>query len=230
VLHSWTYADTDVSRNVVEGGMRWTADQTVSSIIQQKPLELEPAGSGSPGELTGSASVGGHVEGTALIDWIEPASSVAADKILIDSRNRQVAVRVAAELKLRITKLLRDPNGLPDGKGKRTRLSRDKECTLRSGLTEAFEYAALFAAKGPLPNRTKGLGRPPDNAVFIFIDDIIHACKAVGLKPGLRYIKPKSLPVLIYIELAPLLWPGRPKDPRRLFERWQRSRTTLDRL
>jgi hypothetical protein len=168
--------------------------------------------------------------GAALIDWIEPASSVDAGKILIDSRNRQVAARVATEFDRRITKLLRDPKGLPDGKGKRTRLTRPKEHKLRSGLAEAFEYAALFAANGPLPNRAKRLGRPADNAVFIFIDDIIRACQAVGLKPGLRYVTPKSLPVLIYVELAPLLWSGRPKNPRRLFERWQRYRPTLVRL
>ena len=107
MLHSWTYADTDVSRNVAEGGMRWTADQTVSSIIQQKPLELEPAGSGSPGELTGSASVGGHVEGTALIDWIEPTSTMDAGQILIN----RLTPREAEVFERRIDSVLRDPPG-----------------------------------------------------------------------------------------------------------------------
>jgi hypothetical protein len=163
--------------------------------------------------------------GTALIDWIEPASSVDASKILIDRRNRRVAKRVAVEFDLRINKLLSDPKGLPDGKGKRTRLTRPKEHKLRSGLAEAVEYAALFA--GPLPNRAQGLGRPPDNAVFLFIDDIDRACRAAGLKPGLRYVNPVSLPVALFIELAPLIWPGHPKNPRKLFERWGRLRSTL---
>jgi hypothetical protein len=162
-----------------------------------------------------------------LVDWIEEASSVNAGRILTDRRDKRRAVRDAAEVDRRIFKLLRDPRGVPNGKGKRTRLTRPKEDKLKLSLAEAVEYAALLAAKGPLPNQAKGVGRPPDNAVFIFIDDVIQACEAVGLKPGLRYTEPKSLPVLIYIELAPLLWPGQPKDPRRLFERWQRFRTTL---
>jgi hypothetical protein len=168
--------------------------------------------------------------GTALIDWIEPTSSMDAGNILIDRRSKQAAARDAAEVDRRITKLLRDPKGLPDGKGKRTRLSRPQEHMLRSGLAEAFEYAAVFAADGPLPDRTKRPGRPADNAVLIFIDDIMRACQTAGLKPGLRYVTPKSLPVLVYIELAPLLWSGRPKNPRRLFERWQRYRPILVRL
>jgi hypothetical protein len=203
--------------------MRWTADETVSAIIQQKFLELEPAGSGAQG--VPSALVGSQADGIALIDLIEPTSTMNASKILIDRRNKQVVERVAAEFDQRITKLLSDPKGLPDGKGKRTRLTRPKEQRLRSGLAEALEYAALFA--GPLPNRTRGLGRPPDNAVFIFIDDIDRACRAADLKPGLRYVKPVSLPVALFVELAPLIWPGHPKNPRKLFERWKRHRSTL---
>jgi hypothetical protein len=165
--------------------------------------------------------------GAALIDWIEPASSVDAGKILVDRRKRRVAARFAAQLDQRITKLLGNPAGVPDGKGNRTRLTPSKEHELRSGLAKAAEYAALFSARGPLPNRQPRRGRPPDNAVFIFIDDIIRACREAGLKPGLRYVKPVSLPIAVYVELAPLLWPGHPKNPRRLFERWQRFRSTL---
>jgi hypothetical protein len=33
----------------------------------------------------------------------------------------------------------------------------------------------------------KGRGRPPDNAVFLFIDDLVQAHEEVGLKPSLRY-------------------------------------------
>jgi len=160
-----------------------------------------------------------------MIDLIEPASSVDANNILIDRRSKEATGRFAAERDRRIAKLLSDPKGLPDGKGKRTKLTRPKQQRLRSGLAEALEYAALFP--GPLPNREPGLGRPPDNAVFIFIDDIHRACRAADLKPGLRYVRPVSLPVAIFVELAPLIWPGHPKNPRKLFERWKRHRSTL---
>jgi len=64
--------------------------------------------------------------------------------------------------------------------------------------------------------------------MFLFIDDIIDACKESGLKPGLRYVADsESLPVQLFIELAPLLWPGSAKNPRKLFERWQRVRPSL---
>jgi hypothetical protein len=127
-----------------------------------------------------------------MVGWIEATSSVDVKNILIDRRSKKVAERCAAECDLRITKLLSDPEGLPDGKGKRTKLTRLKKQRLRSVLAEALEYAALFP--GPLPNRRSGLGRPPDNAVLIFIDDIHRACRAADLKPGLRYIKPVGLP------------------------------------
>jgi hypothetical protein len=162
---------------------------------------------------------------TVLVDWIEPASSVDPCKILTDRRDKRRAARDVAEVDLRIIKLLRDPRGVPDGKGKRTRLAGHKLNKLRLDLAEAVEYAALFP--GPLPNRIQGRGRPPDNAILIFIDDIDRACRAAGLKPGLRYVMPVSLPVAIFIELAPIVWPGQPNNPRRLFERWQRLRSTL---
>jgi hypothetical protein len=160
-----------------------------------------------------------------MVGWIEATSSVDVKNILIDRRSKKVAERCAAECDLRITKLLSDPEGLPDGKGKRTKLTRLKKQRLRSVLAEALEYAALFP--GPLPNRRSGLGRPPDNAVLIFIDDIHRACRAADLKPGLRYIKPVGLPVALFVELAPLIWPDTSKNPRKLFERWKRHRPTL---
>ena len=131
----------------------------------------------------------------------------------------------------RIAALLSDPKGLPNGKRKRTTLTAINAQILRSALIDAVEHAAVFASDGPLPNRAQGLGRPPDNAIFIFIDDIVRACEAAGLKPGLRYVAgSESLPVRAYIELAPLLWPGHPKNPRRLFQRWQRYRSDLIRI
>jgi hypothetical protein len=100
----------------------------------------------------------------------------------------------------------------------------------RSALIDAVGHASVWASNGPLPNRMQGRGRPLDNAIFIFIDDIVRACEGAGLEPGLRYVAgTESLPVLIYKELAPLLWPGPATAPRRVFERWQRLRTTLNR-
>ena len=127
-----------------------------------------------------------------------------------------------------IDKILRNPKGLPNGKGRRTTLTLSNAQNLKSALIEAVEYASVWASKGPLQNRVQGVGAPPDNAPLLFIDDIIRACKKAGLKPGLRYVSDlESLPVSIYIELAPLIWPASAKNPRRLFERWQRLQSTL---
>jgi len=82
-----------------------------------------------------------------------------------------------------------------------------------------------------LRNRKQGRGRPPDNAHFVFIDDIMRACQKVGLKPGLRYVSDlESLPVRFFKELAPLVWPGVAANPRRLFQRWQKHRSNLIRI
>jgi hypothetical protein len=97
----------------------------------------------------------------------------------------------------------------------------------KSALIEAVEHAHVWVSKGPLKNRLPGAGRPPDNASFIFIDDIVRACEQAGVKPGLRYTAgSESLPVRLFIELAPLLW-GPVKAPRRVFERWRRHRQSL---
>jgi hypothetical protein len=127
----------------------------------------------------------------------------------------------------RIDNILRDPKGLPNGKHRRTVLSRNNEQKLKSALIHAVEHAAVWASKEPLPNRVRDRRRPPDNAVFVFIDDIARACEEAGLKPGRRYVEgEESLPVRVFIELAPLLW-GPIKAPRRSFERWHRLRQTL---
>jgi hypothetical protein len=138
--------------------------------------------------------------------------------------------RLLAKVERRIDKVLSEPRGLPNGKSKRTKLTRPQGNELKSALIEAVEYANVWASSRPLPNRLPGLGRPPDNAVFIFIDDMARACESVGLKPGLRYVNgSESLLVRLFIELTPLLW-GPVKAPRRLFERWQRLRPTLTRV
>jgi hypothetical protein len=113
--------------------------------------------------------------------------------------------------------------------GKRTQLTLTQRHKFKSALIEAVEHANVWASRGPLPNRVRGRGRPPDNAVFIFIDDIVRACEGAGLKPGLRYVNgSESLPVLLFIKFARLLW-GPVNNPRRLFERWQRLRADLRR-
>ena len=133
-----------------------------------------------------------------------------------------------ARLDQRIDNILRDyPKGLPNGKGKRTKLTPTNARKFKLALIDAVGHASVWASKGPLRNRVQGRGRPPDNAVFLFIDDIVCACEGCGLKPGLRYVSDtESLPVRVFIELAPLLW-GPVKAPRRLFQRWQRLRPTL---
>jgi hypothetical protein len=135
---------------------------------------------------------------------------------------------LVAKIDQRIDSLLRDPQGLPNGKHKRTKLTPSNAQKLKSALIDAVGHASVWAANQPLPNRVQGRGRPPDNAFFVFIDDIMRACEGVGLKPGLRYVADtESLPVRIFIELAPLLWPVGAKNPRKLFQRWQRYRGTL---
>jgi hypothetical protein len=140
--------------------------------------------------------------------------------------------KIQAKASRRIDDILRNPEGLPNGRGKRTKLSRSRSEAFKSELTTALAHACVWASHGPLPNRIRTRGRPPDNAVFIFIDDIVRACEVAGLKPGLRYVDgSESLPVRLYQELAPLLWCGTASTtPRRVFERWRRYRTSLIRF
>jgi hypothetical protein len=160
---------------------------------------------------------------TGFIRILEPETPPS--RTLISSLTAGVLAKVVR----RIDQLLCAPRGLPNGKGNRTKLALTERHKFKSALIEAVEHAAVWASNRPLPNRVPGLGRPPDNAVFLFIDDIVRACEEVGLKPGLRYVSgSESLPVCLFIELAPLLW-GPVKAPRRLFQRWQRLRADLRR-
>jgi hypothetical protein len=159
---------------------------------------------------------------TGLIRILEP--DTPPNRTLVHSLDQ----RVLGEVVQRIDNILCVGRGLPNGKGKRTKLTQTQKGQFKAALIEAVEHAAVWASNRPLPNRAPGVGSPPDNAHFVFIDDLFRACEGVGLKPGLRYISPESLPVRIYIELAPLLW-GPVKAPRRVFERWQRLRPTLHR-
>ena len=140
----------------------------------------------------------------------------------------ELDIPLAARVDACVRNLIADPRGLQDGKGRRTRLTAANAEKFRLALIDAVGHATVFASNGPLPDRVRKRGRPADNAFFIFIDDIVRACEAAGLKPGLRYVAgSESLPVRIYIELAPLLWPGHTKNPRRLFERWRYHRSGL---
>jgi hypothetical protein len=160
-------------------------------------------------------------EETDFIRILEP--DTPAGRALVSSLDDRVLENVVQ----RIDNLLSDPRGLPNGKRKRTKLTPTERHKFKAALIEAVEHAAVWASNRPLPNRVRGRGRPPDNAVFIFIDDIVRACEGRGLKPGLRYVSDgESLPVRLYIELAPLLW-GPVRAPRRVFERWQRHRKSL---
>jgi len=106
-------------------------------------------------------------------------------------------------------------------------LTPEQQELLCSALLEAVGHASVFVEHGPLPNKVPGRGRPPDNAVLLFIDDIWQACVAAGLKPGLRYVSgTESLPVGLFMELSALMW-GPTQNPRRFFERWQRHRSDL---
>jgi hypothetical protein len=117
---------------------------------------------------------------------------------------------------------------LPNGKGRRSKLSPQETERLKLDVLVAAEFAASLVVRGSLKNRIGGRGRPPDNTTFILIDDLMRACQRAGLKPGLRFVSGSvSLPVQLYIALAPLLGFDRPKNPRRLFERWQRLRSDL---
>jgi hypothetical protein len=117
---------------------------------------------------------------------------------------------------------------LPNGKGRRSKLSSLEAERLKVDIVIAAGFAANLVVKGPLKNCTCGRGRPPDNITFILIDDLMQACQRAGLKPGLRFVSgSESLPVRLYVALAPILGFGKPKNPRRLFQRWQRLRNNL---
>jgi hypothetical protein len=122
-----------------------------------------------------------------------------------------------------IDQIVDSDQGLPNGRGRRSRLNSSRAKQLKLELIVAAGFAANLVTRGQLKNRISGRGRPPDNATFLFIDDLMQACQTVGLKPGLRYVSDsQSLPVRVYIALAPILGFGNPKNPRRLFQRWQR--------
>ena len=56
--------------------------------------------------------------------------------------------------------------------GKRILLKAD----IVEKLVEKMIWAAAHAASGPIPNRVRGRGAPPDNARIILADGILRAC------------------------------------------------------
>jgi hypothetical protein len=169
-----------------------------------------------------SRTTDNRISGTGLVQILEEPEPLA--RTLVSALDAQTLAKVVR----RVDALLADPNGLHNGH-KRTKLTEDDAEKFKLALIIAVGHASVWASRGPLVNRAKGRGRPPDNAVFLFIDDLVLALEGVGLKPSLRYVAgSESLLVRLFIELAPLLW-GPVEAPRRVFERWQRFRPTLTR-
>ena len=212
--------------------MEWMlkkAEADDSSSSGKKPTTTDPTTNAASDDGVSSAkaflsrTTDNHNSGTGLIRILEEPEPPG--RTLVSALGAQVLAKVGQ----RIDNLLCDPQGVPNGKGKRTKLTPAQRHKLKSAVIEAVEHANVWASSRPLPNRVPGRGRPPDNAPFVFIDDLVLAIESAGLKPGLRYVKDlESLPVRLFIELASLLW-GSVKAPRRVFQRWQRFRPTLTR-
>jgi hypothetical protein len=82
--------------------------------------------------------------------------------------------------------------------------------------------AAAHAASGLIPDATAKRGAPPDNARILLAYDVVQACKAAGLSPGLRYVHPPSFAVELFVTVASLIWPSSRNgywNPRKTFTR-----------
>jgi hypothetical protein len=151
--------------------------------------------------------------------------SLGADEL------KQAEHRIDAILEELVEKRPRGNGGLkPEGKkGRLKKLTEEEGQKFKAALIRALEHGAVWASQpAGLPNSIRSRGKPPDNSILVFIDDIMRACKVVGLKPSRRYAEPVSLPVRIYKELAPILWPVSTKAPRKVFDRWYRNRPSLN--
>ena len=119
--------------------------------------------------------------------------------------------------------ILNQPKGVCNAHGARIKPTQSQIDFVAEALDHAAHKAAGFAINGPLPNRRKGVGSPPDNSYSILIDDIMIACKLTGLSTGRRYVSgSQSLSVELFIALERLLWPTSQasRSPRKYFERW----------
>jgi hypothetical protein len=177
---------------------------------------------------TASGRFGGSATEGALLNRVRACTSSTgsfsglafqSDAEVSDTPPRPVSfsldARLLAEVMRRIDEVLDEPRGLPNGKGKkRIKLTPDQTRILKQALIEAVEHAHVWAASRPLPNRVRGRGRPPDNAFFLFIDDVALALEGVGLKASLRYVGgSESLLVRLFIELSPTMGTGKGPAP-----------------
>jgi hypothetical protein len=180
----------------------------------------------SKNEIDGSADVEAsdvRVATEEIISRIEQERSSKSRFLTFGFSKNQLP-----RIQRRIDQIVDSKQGLPNGKGRRSKLEPHALKQLKLDLLDAAGCAACLITNGPLNNRIQGRGRLPDNTTFILIDDLMQACRRVGLKPGLRFVAgSQSLPVRLYVALAPILGFGKPKNPRRLFQRWQRFGSTL---
>jgi hypothetical protein len=57
---------------------------------------------------------------------------------------------------------------------------------------------------------------------MILADDVLAACRELGISDGRRYAPPQSFAVELYAELANIVWPVQGANPRKIFERLRR--------
>jgi hypothetical protein len=132
--------------------------------------------------------------------------------------------KLSRDVRAAVGGILNQPKGVCDGRGVRFKPNQSQIDVVAAALDHAAHNAAAFAVEG-LPNRVRGVGRPPDNTYSVLIDDIMVACKRAGLSTGRRYVAgSESLSVELFIALERLLWPTSPgsRSPRKYFERWAR--------
>lgn len=83
--------------------------------------------------------------------------------------------------------------------------------------------AATYAALGPIPNKVRNRGAPPDNARIILAYDVCRALTDLGLSDGLHFESAhQSIAVELYIIIASSIWPctgGTILNPRKTFAR-----------
>ena len=135
-------------------------------------------------------------------------------------------IKLSHAVRVAVANILNQPNGVCNAQGIRIKPTQNQIDIVAEALDYAAQHAAWFAMNGPLPNRLKGVGRPPDNSISILIDDIMIACSRAGLSTGRRYVAgSESLSVELFIALEKLLWPtsAGSRSPRKYFERWAKN-------
>jgi hypothetical protein len=136
--------------------------------------------------------------------------------------------KLSRDVRAIVGSILNQPKGVCDARGVRIKLTQCQIDVVAEALDHAAHRAAAFAIDGPLPNRVKGVGRPPDNSYSLLIRDIMETCERTGLSTGRRYVAgSESLSVELFIALEKLLWPTSQasrsqasRSPRKYFDRW----------